>query len=53
MPYVMNLARHGWRDAVRRDAALREGVNVVNGEITYGSVADAHGLPSVDITTLL
>ncbi len=53
MPYVMNLARHGWRDAVRRDAALREGVNVVNGEITYGSVADAHGLPSIDISTLL
>ena len=53
MPYVMDLARHGWRDAVRRDGALREGVNVANGQITYGPVAEAHGLTSVAIDSLL
>ncbi len=41
LPYVMELARHGWREAVLADAALAEGVNVVNGKVTYGPVAEA------------
>ena len=53
LPYVVSLARHGWRDAVRRDAALAEGVNVVNGQLTYGPVGEAHGLSSVDLSSLL
>ena len=40
LPYVMELARHGWREAVVADDALAEGVNVVNGEVTYGPVAE-------------
>jgi alanine dehydrogenase len=46
LPYSVALANLGWRDAVRRDAALAEGVNVVDGAITYGPVAEAHGLDS-------
>lgn len=53
LPYVVELARAGWRDAVRKDAALAEGVNVVNGQLTYGPVADAHGLSSVELAGLL
>lgn len=53
LPYVAELARGGWRDAVRKDAALAEGVNVVNGQLTYGPVADAHGLSSVELAALL
>ncbi len=41
LPYVMELARHGWREAVLADAALAEGVNVVNGKVTYGPVAES------------
>lgn len=41
LPYVLELARHGWRDAVIADDALAEGVNVVNGAVTYGPVADS------------
>ena len=44
MPYVMNIANHGWRDAVREDAALAEGVNVVEGTVVYEPVAEAHGM---------
>ncbi|HSN02495.1 MAG TPA: hypothetical protein VLS91_03325, partial [Acidimicrobiales bacterium] len=44
LPYTLELANKGWRDAVAADAALAEGVNVVNGSITYGPVAEAHGL---------
>ncbi|MEZ5099527.1 MAG: alanine dehydrogenase [Thermoleophilia bacterium] len=43
-PYVEAIAAHGWREAVRRDPALAKGVNVVDGHVTYGAVAEAHGL---------
>ncbi len=49
LPYVIELARHGWRDAVVADDALAEGVNVVNGKVTYGPVAESLG---VDYTPL-
>jgi alanine dehydrogenase len=53
LPYVTELAHRGWRDAVRADAALAEGVNVVNGAITYGPVAEAHDLAHVTLASLL
>jgi len=53
LPYTVQLARHGWRRAVAADAALAEGVNVVNGAITYGPVAEAHGLASVSLASVL
>ena len=53
LPYVMELARLGWREAVRIDDALAEGVNVVDGAITYGPVADAHGLESTELRSYL
>src|SRR5580698_10484326 len=46
LPYVLEIADRGWRDAVRRDAALAEGVNVVEGSVVYAPVAEAHGMPS-------
>jgi alanine dehydrogenase len=52
LPYALEISRHGWQNAVRADAALAEGVNVVNGQITYAPVAEAHGLnyrPLVDL----
>jgi alanine dehydrogenase len=53
LPYTLELARLGWRDAAKADAALAEGVNVVNGAITYGPVAEAHGLASVELGSVL
>ena len=44
LPYVEGLADHGVLGAIRRDGALAQGVNVVDGKITYQAVADAHGL---------
>ena len=50
LPYAMELARRGWRRACAADAALKAGLNVVEGHVTYRGVADAFGLPcrSVD-----
>jgi alanine dehydrogenase len=44
LPYVEAIAEHGLREAVRRDAALGRGVNVIDGKVTYEAVADAHRL---------
>jgi alanine dehydrogenase len=44
LPYVEAIAEHGLRDAVALDAALARGVNVLEGKVTYGAVAEAHNL---------
>ena len=44
LPYVEAIAEHGLPEAVARDLALARGVNVVDGNVTYEAVADAHGL---------
>ncbi len=53
LPYALELARHGWRDAVVADDALAEGVNVVNGAVTYGPVAEALEMPFTALRALL
>jgi alanine dehydrogenase len=53
LPYVSELARHGWRDAVVADDALAEGVNIVNGVVTYGPVAESLGLTHSPLGSLL
>jgi len=44
LPYAMALAGKGWKQACLDDAALKLGVNVVGGHITYPAVAEACGL---------
>jgi alanine dehydrogenase len=53
LPYTLDLARHGWRNAVMSDEALAEGVNIVNGAVTYGPVAESLGLTYTALQTLL
>jgi alanine dehydrogenase len=44
LPYVLELANLGWRDALRSDAALRPGLHTHEGALTIQPVAEAHGL---------
>jgi alanine dehydrogenase len=53
LPYVLNIANQGWQRAVRSDAALAEGVNVVGGKIVYRPVAEAHGMPFTPLAEML
>ncbi len=53
LPYTLEIAQRGWRDAVRSDAALARGVNVVEGMVTYEPVAEAHGLPFLPLSTII
>jgi alanine dehydrogenase len=53
LPYALEIAERGWRDALRADPVLALGLNTHDGEVTYASVADAHGLPAVSLETVL
>jgi len=44
LPHVLALADKGWRQALRDDAHLRDGLNVVAGRITHPGVAAALGV---------
>ncbi|MFL5503929.1 MAG: alanine dehydrogenase [Gemmatimonadaceae bacterium] len=44
-PYAMQLANKGWKQALKENAALRKGLNIVDGKVTYPAVAEAFGLP--------
>lgn len=44
LPYAVRLANKGWCQACREDAALAQGVNMVDGKVTFPAVAEAWGL---------
>jgi alanine dehydrogenase len=45
LPFALELANLGWREALRSDAALLPGLHTHEGALTMEPVADAHGLP--------
>ncbi len=53
LPYIVELANRGWHEALRRDAALALGLNTHEGQVVYSSVAEAHGLQGVELSSLL
>ncbi|MEU2441266.1 alanine dehydrogenase [Streptomyces rubradiris] len=53
LPYIVSLANNGWVEALRRDAALAKGLNTHDGKVVYKEVAEAHGLPHVELESLL
>jgi len=53
LPYAVELANRGWRDALRADHALALGLNTHDGQITYGPVAEAHGAKVLSLEDVL
>ncbi len=45
LPYALQLANKGWKNAVKDNQELYYGVNMVDGAIVYKAVADAFDLP--------
>jgi len=45
LPYALQLAYKGWKNAVKDNQELYYGVNMVDGAIVYKAVADAFDLP--------
>jgi alanine dehydrogenase len=44
LPYAKQLATKGWKPALKENAALRKGLNMYDGKVTYPGVAEAFGL---------
>ena len=44
LPYAVLLANKGWKQALRENLALRKGLNMSDGKVTYPGVAEAFGL---------
>jgi alanine dehydrogenase len=53
LPYARRLAGLGFKEAVRRDPALMQGVNTYKGQITCKPVAQALNLPDASLDSLL
>ena len=53
LPYLLRIADLGWTDALRQDAALAPALNAHDGSLTNASVAQAHGLESVTLESVL
>ena len=45
LPFVLAIAKKGWRAALRDDPHLRNGLNVWDGRITHAAVAEQFRLP--------
>jgi alanine dehydrogenase len=53
LPYAVELADRGWRDALRTDQALARGLNTHAGQLTNEPVAQAHGYQAVPLADVL
>ncbi|KAB1919203.1 alanine dehydrogenase [Micromonospora noduli] len=53
LPYALELANQGWREALRNDPALALGLNTHAGQVTYGPVAEAHGMDVLPLADAL
>jgi alanine dehydrogenase len=51
--YAQRIADNGLVGALENDAALALGVNTYRGQVTYGPVAHAHGMPHQPLAALL
>jgi alanine dehydrogenase len=45
LPYVLRLARHGWRDALRQNQPLCHGLNIADGKVVLPALAELFRLP--------
>ena len=53
LPYAVELANKGWKQALRDDDALARGLNVYDGQITYAAVAESFGMPLLALSEVL
>lgn len=45
LPFAISLANLGWKEAMRRDSNLLNGLNICKGKVTYPAVAEALNEP--------
>jgi alanine dehydrogenase len=53
LPYAVEIADKGWKQACRDNLEIQKGANVVQGKVTYKGVAEAFNLPFVSMETIV
>lgn len=53
LPYAIKLANQGWKKACQESLELRNGLNVMFGDVVYKGVSDAFSLPYTDVKKYL
>ncbi|HEX5190980.1 MAG TPA: alanine dehydrogenase, partial [Streptosporangiaceae bacterium] len=53
LPYAIEIANRGWRDALRADKYFAPGLNTHDGVVTCQPVAEAHGLSWTSLSDVL
>jgi alanine dehydrogenase len=48
LPYTLQLANKGWKQALKDNGALLKGLNMSAGKVTYSGVAESFGLEMTD-----
>jgi alanine dehydrogenase len=53
LPFILDISNVGLAGAVASNPGLKQGVNVAGGQVTYWPVAEATGLPYIDVDEAL
>jgi len=53
LPYAIDIANKGWKQACIDDLSLRKGLNVVDGKVVYKGVAEAFNLNYSEVESVL
>jgi len=53
LPYAVEIANKGWKKAMQENNEIKLGANVIKGKLTYQAVAEAFGLETISIDSLL
>ena len=53
LPYALQIANKGWKQALQDDAGLARGLNVYKGLVTFKAVADDRNLPYTPVEEIL
>ena len=53
LPYALQIADLGWKQAMQTNPEIKRGANIINGKVTYKAVAEAFGLTYTPVDKLL
>jgi alanine dehydrogenase len=53
LPYILDLANRGWRQAACASSGIKAGLNIVDGKVVYREVAEAFGLEFTPVDSVL
>jgi alanine dehydrogenase len=53
LPYAIQLANKGWKQACQESSELKLGLNIINGKVVYKGVAEAFNLKLDDVKNFL